>query len=366
MNRKKAEELLHKYNNGHCTEVEKALVEAWFLEYANKNSAEPTQETTEELQSHIWDRIDRATSGRRTNNLIRFIPYAVAASVLLAIGVYYFPTPADHPNPTVGDNTITIGKKNGRFVLDGGDEIILDELPNPEIIAEKGVIVKKDSTGDVYLVVEESPSAQFNVFRTEKGEELMIELADGSRVWLNAESEIRFNADFLNQGYREVYLTGEGYFDVTSNKDKPFKVISNHQELLVLGTRFNVSAYPENQNIVSTLVHGVIKIDDTILHPGQQSTRNAEGAIAIEGVDTEEFVSWKDGYFTFNGSSIQDVMAKLSRWYDCEVEYDGTISQEKIIGTISKKKNIEDALKTLQRTGIFRFKIEGRRVIVMT
>ena len=184
---------------------------------------------------------------------------------------------------------------------------------------------------------------------------------------LNAASSLKYPTSFTGSE-RRVELAGEGYFEVAHNKLKPFKVISNGQEIEVLGTHFNVNAYTDEFGIKTTLLEGSVKISAaglyTLIRPGQQALF-ANHRLSVGDADIKETIAWKDGYFDFKNESIESIMRKLSRWYDIDVQYDGKVTGEGFYGEISRFKNISEVLSMLEQTELVHFKIEGRRVTVI-
>jgi transmembrane sensor len=194
-------------------------------------------------------------------------------------------------------------------------------------------------------------------------------LPDGTKVWLNAASSLHFPTAFTG-GERRVELTGEGYFEVAKNKHLPFKVAFNDQEVQVLGTHFNIMAYPNEEASQTTLLEGSVSITkrniSRLLVPGQQAKSTIGSAgFDIKQVDTQEAVAWKNGEFLFKNTNIQSIMRQLARWYDVDVAYQGNLQNMVFGGRMSKSKNISEVLKNLELTGTIHFKIEGRRVTVM-
>ncbi|MDB5010807.1 MAG: anti-FecI sigma factor, FecR, partial [Mucilaginibacter sp.] len=169
---------------------------------------------------------------------------------------------------------------------------------------------------------------------------------------------------------RKIELTGEAYFEVAKNKEKPFKVKFNDQEVEVLGTHFDIKAYSDDPDTKTTLLEGSVKISRNnikqILAPGQQAVSDASSkGFNIQKANIQEVMAWKNGYFMFNSLSIQSIMKQASRWYDVDVVYQGNMTDKEYGGRISKYKNISELLKNLELTGTIHFKIEGRRVTVM-
>ncbi|MNR12468.1 fec operon regulator FecR [compost metagenome] len=186
---------------------------------------------------------------------------------------------------------------------------------------------------------------------------------------MNSSSSLRYPTIF-NGGERKVELTGEAYFEVKEDQSKPFKVLTATQKVEVLGTKFSINAFPEEQKVRTTLLQGSVNVQflnknkAVILKPGEQAVLS-EQQLNVITVDTEEFTSWKDGYFLFNNEPIQMAMRKLARWYDVEIVYEGDFKDIRFGGTVSRSNSLQKTLHLLEYTNKLKFKIEGRRVKIM-
>ncbi len=307
----------------------------------------------------------------------------VAASILILIttGLYFY------KNRTVDDNIaakvvepkeaiITPGDDKAILTLSDGTKIILEDAKNGILANQAGVSIQKTSDGELLYSFSNSANTVspetkenviYNKIETPIGGKYQVNLPDGSKVWLNSSSSLRFSALF-NGHTREVELSGEAYFDVSKNKGKPFRVITKDQIVEVLGTQFNINSYSDEGPIKTTLIEGSVKIiykdKVVLLSPGQQF-QPKELVSAVVEADTEEVVAWKDGYFVFKNEDIKSIMRKLSRWYNVEVSYSGNIPEVGFGGNISKSKDISEVLDVLQLTNAIHFKVEGRRITVM-
>lgn len=210
----------------------------------------------------------------------------------------------------------------------------------------------------------------YNTLTTPKGGQYQLTLADGSGVWLNASSSIRFPVSFTGK-QRSVEVTGEAYFEVTKNANKPFKVLLNGMEVAVLGTHFNVNGYTDEPGITTTLLEGSVKITKgsaaIVLAPGQQAKLTGNGKVSlIKDPDVEKAVSWKEGYFHFNNNDLETVMRELARWYDVDIvfENEGKKLEYFFSGDIGKSLNLSAVLRILEKSQVH-FRIEGKKLIVM-
>lgn len=264
------------------------------------------------------------------------------------------------------------GGKKALLTLANGAVISLDSSSSEAVAIQGNTRLRLNKGKLLYDALEgarESPTDLENMITTPAGSEYQAVLPDGTRIWLNASSSIRYPVRFGDKE-RRVMITGEVYFEVKEDKAQPFIVAAKNTEVQVLGTSFNVAAYSDEAAINTTLVEGQIQVqagdNKRLLLPGQQAIIDDEkGAIALHSVDTDEILAWKNGYFSFNHEPLESVMKKISRWYDVEVVYSGDLSGKKLDGSISRMENIHQLLMALEMTKTAHFRVEGRRIIVM-
>lgn len=223
-----------------------------------------------------------------------------------------------------------------------------------------------DSAGLVSYKASEQAEQQVLTFSSPKGKVSSIQLSDGTLVWLNSASTISFRPNFDSK-QRQVQLTGEAYFEVAPNKDRPFLVQTKQSTTQVLGTGFNIASYPNEQHTV-TLMHGSIQMHTDkaalLLKPNQQASITSDGKIATRNVDTDQVLAWKEGDFIFRDNSIQEIMSSLQQWYDIdEVVFEGK-SSELFTGSIKRSKRLSQLLKQLELISSMKFRIAERRVYV--
>lgn len=311
----------------------------------------------------------------------------IAAAVLLLICsttfYYYRQKNKDLPNQIQNasfSKPILPGGNTAFLTLANGHKIVLNEQAN-EILAKQGNnnINVTDGKLTYSPLKSVSSTVQYNLIEVPKGGQYQINLPDGTKVWLNAESSLYYPSAFaLNE--RKVKLVGEAYFEVTKDLKRPFTVESQQQQIEVLGTQFNVSAYHNDDETKTTLLEGSVKVsiknENTmgensqvkILKPGQQSiisTTWGSSVINVKSIDVDEAVAWKNGHFLFAHENIKSVMKKIERWYNVEISYQGVISKDLFVGTISRSKNLSSVLEYLELAGDVHFKIEERRIIVL-
>jgi transmembrane sensor len=368
-----AKQLLKKYKLGQCTAAEKEIVETWYLKSETENPVPLSEDAINSSLNRVWAKLDNKPLKPTTSKLWPRLTVVAASVAIIAFGVYLFNknTSSVTNNKALLAQDIGPGKVGATLILANGKRILLSDAVNGQLAKEAGVIISKTSDGQlVYEVTKiEGEPNQINTLSTSKGETYMIILPDKSKVWLNAASSLKYPTSFGNHPQRVVELSGEAYFEVTKDK-RSFKVLTAHQNVTVLGTHFNIMAYPEEHDVSTTLLEGSVKVSSTksevLLKPGQQSILNKDlGNMTLKAVDSDEAIAWKDDYFLFQGEDIYSIMRKISRWYDIEVSYKGNMENKEFAGMISRFKNISEVLKMLELTGDVHFKIEGRRILVM-
>lgn len=311
----------------------------------------------------------------------------VAASVTLLIatssaifffkynGSYFLAKNTTH---SLNKGGIAPGGNKALLTLADGSKITLDDAVTGQLAKQSGARVSKAAKGQlVYTADNTLPNSNalartvFNTIETPKGGQYQVTLPDGSRVWLNAASSLRYPTSF-NGKVRTVELTGEAYFEVAKNAHKPFKVVSNNQVVEVLGTHFNISSYSDENSVKTTLLEGSVKVLSTkanqskLLKPGEQSNISySSNSFSVQMVNTEGVIAWKNGYFLFADEDLKGIMNKFARWYNIDVQYQGNVDNLRFGGMVSRSKDLEQALKVIEQTGSVKIKIEGRRVTIM-
>lgn len=255
--------------------------------------------------------------------------------------------------------------------IDPGKEQATLSFENGKSVELKGKPIRTDSNGTFYsdgTSIAEN-TVQFATLSTPRKGQYKMTLPDGTKVFLNAESSLKFPTQFT-ENRREVELTGEGYFEVTHDIKKPFIVTTRGQKLKVLGTKFNVSSYENETAILTTLISGSVELTNSqnntpvILKPGQQGKLLSLSSIfLVDNVDTEVFTAWTSNDFHFDGTPLKEVFKQLERWYDVDVDYK-KVPNVRVHGTISREKKLSTVLYTLQQITDLQFKLTGRRIEV--
>jgi ferric-dicitrate binding protein FerR (iron transport regulator) len=322
-------------------------------------------------QRHLWPRIAAAA----------------VIIVLLTAGSYFIftkrqvkQTAAIETTQEFKNNDVAPGGNKAVLILANGAQIILDSAGNGALTQQGNTkIIKLDNGQLSYNSLNGSQTLPdkvfYNTISTPRGGQYQVVLADGSKVWLNAASSLRFPTSFAAKE-REVELTGEGYFEVAHDATKPFKVSVNGIEVRVFGTHFNINAYNDEATIKTTLLEGSVKVGkgsaSKVIRPGEQAQIENDGnalnpKIMVQAVDVDAAVAWKNGRFIFHGNNIQSVMRQLARWYDIDVNYQGNVTDEEFVGVINRSRyeNISEILDMLEKTRTVSFAISGRNVTVM-
>jgi transmembrane sensor len=299
---------------------------------------------------------------------------AVAASILLiaSLGLYFYSSKYanDDPHQTAYQNDIAPGKNGATLTLANGQKILINDALAGNIATQSGVKISKTADGRIIYEITNDNSGKigFNTLSTTRGEQSQVRLPDGTLVFLNAESSLKYPTSFVKLDKRQVFLLGEGYFEVAKDKLHPFIVKTNRQDVEVLGTHFNINAYDNEVNVKTTLLEGSIKVSANSSHkflkPNEQSTLQQNGNIIINEADAQTFIAWKNNQFVFDSENIQAVMRMIERWYNVDVEYVGEITDEKFWGGVSRFDNVSKVLKSLESTGKVHFKIEGKKIYV--
>jgi len=378
MQHKDAIELLKKYNAGTCTAEEKALLESWYLQHEAERPLDFPQEAREKQLDEIWASLPVHENERTRVYLWPKLAAACVLFIALSSGIYFYQSKSKVSKTTQSrkelTSTIIPGGTKAILILANGKKINLDDASKAELAKESGLKITKSADGKLVYVIPKSNSKDvtFNTIETPRGGQYQIVLPDGSQVWLNAASSIRYPTSFSTVS-RTVSITGEAYFEVTKNPHLPFKVSSGTQTVEVLGTHFNISAYQDEDGIKTTLMEGSVKVTNdkyksaATLRPGQQSVITASSkAIDVRIADTEDILAWKNGSFNFNNEDIYSIMRKLSRWYDVDISYTNQeIQRQRFSGSIPRASNISEVLHFLEYTGTVHFKVSERRIYVM-
>jgi transmembrane sensor len=263
---------------------------------------------------------------------------------------------------------IAPGTSKAVLTLADGSTVALDQS-GKQVIQQGNTAIQQNGSKLSYTDSKEHTAVTYNTLTTPMAAQFQLTLPDGTHVWLNAGSSIHFPTAF-NQKERTVSVTGELYFEVAQNATAPFIVkVDQRQEIMVLGTSFNVNAYTNEPSINTTLTTGKLKVNTAghpgeILQPGQQAKVSNTGTIQVQTMDVEQAIAWKDGWFQFHNAYLPEVMRQIARWYDLDVTFEGKDPGRLFEGRIQKDLPLSEVLQILEAYHV-NFKINGKKIVVM-
>jgi transmembrane sensor len=361
LNKEEVRVMLENFRLGRATEKEKALLETWYLTYREEGAEIPDMAERLAAVDLVWTKLEN--EHRPVKRMVRWRSIAAAAILILSAGTYFI-WQFTHAPITVSElagtkKDIAPGTNKATITIAGSGTVVLDstragiEVHSGDLTYDDNTKINANLTTDTKMLTLQTP----------KGGTYRLVLPDGSIVWLNAASRLVFPSTFNGQKQREVELSGEGYFEVAKNKAVPFIVKSHGQKVEVLGTHFDINSYDDEPLTKTTLLEGRVRIGTTILKPGEQAEKSDAG-IHIVPADIDEVMGWKNNYIVFQDEKIENVMRKISRWYDVEVVYEGEMPTDDFGGRVNKRFYISQVLKKLELTNKVHFKVAGRRIIV--
>ena len=403
---KEAKALIEKYKAGTCTPEEMRLIDKWLLETHMGERSELSAEDFEQISREVW--LNVLANREQPAKQVKLWPgfrikpgmtglIAAAAVAAVVFGVWFFQYRGISPDVKSGDevakvNDIAPGKNGATITLANGKVIELSDAKSGVIVGngkiayysspddigtplhdEIASIPRNDGQGTDGKGGEAGAAAQMLTASTAKGQTYQFTLPDGTKVWLNADSKISFPIQF-NGAERKILLIGEGYFEVSKNKARPFIVKTENQTVTVLGTHFNISGYSGDLVTTTTLVEGSVRVSafdqysggsSVVLKPNEQSIQNPRGGMQVLKVDVSEALDWKNGDFIFREEPLAEIMKSVGRWYNVDVIYAEDVDQmQTFSGSVSRSKPVSAILGIMQSTHQVKFKIEGRRVYV--
>ncbi len=388
--------LLSKHINDDLSPNERLLLDEW----ANRSAA--NRKLLNDIDDHdalkqelkdfdrLWNWFGKSMSAKFENTLPgklvemqqpkkqAWFKWIAAACFLLIISASYFiffnkQNVNSEITPIAKTNDVPPGTYKAKLTLDNGATIILDNAKSGELTKQGSTVVLNQEGQLVYSSSKNIASSEtlYNTLTTGRGETYPATLSDGSKVWLNNETSIRYPVAFTGSERRIELNGGEAYFEVVHNSAKPFKVIVNGTEVEVLGTQFAISAFPNEQNTKTSLLTGKVKVtandaSSKILVPGNQANVDRSGSISIvKDADVQGSIAWVRGYFHFEEADMSAVLRQLARWYNIEVVNEAGISSAKIHGDVERNIPLSKVLANLEKMGNVKFKIQDRKVIVL-
>jgi transmembrane sensor len=349
--------------------------------------------SAEEVSSGNPDSGLRGSGGRLFLLRPVFLKWSAAAVLVVAVAVGgYRVLYKKQINTSIAANNVAVssagivpGSNKAILTLAGGNQIVLTNAQNGVLSQQGNIKVIKLDNGKLSYQSDANRTEAarsgggaankgglaYNTITTPRGGQYQIVLSDGTKVWLNAASSLKFPAVFGGDT-RQVELSGEAYFEVAKDKNRPFKVLAGASLVEVLGTHFDIMAYGDEKVIRTTLLEGSVKMEKgktetegRLLQPGEQGALDINsGALSAREVNVRAAVAWKDGYYFFDRTSTEDVMRQIARWYDVEIIYQGAVPRDEIVGRIPRTANVSEVLHIMELIGIH-FKIDGRKIIVL-
>jgi ferric-dicitrate binding protein FerR (iron transport regulator) len=398
MDKVQARLIAEKFASGICTAEEHDALFAWLISLPLPESSVLMEEFSgifETLQAvpgrqDLWNKIYEKLDEPRLENTERpsvfRLPvaapawrkwmFAAAASVLIFLtGSIFFFTGKKTPPSVMLQPThdVAPGGNKATLTLANGTVIVLDSIRDGQLAVQGNTkVVKLNNSSLVYQTgaqASDSIAVAYNTITTPKGGQYQLILPDGSTVWLNSASSLKFPTVFRGKN-RQVELSGEGYFEIEKNIDMPFTVSVNHMQVKVLGTRFDIMAYADEKTVNTTLLQGAVEVEQGTLGkqlaPGEQAVLDGPGnKLDVVRADIQKVMAWKNGVFEFDNTDMATIMRQLSRWYDIDVQYKVKPDMAELGGSISKKLNLSQVLNLLETNGINHFIIEGKKVTVL-
>lgn len=368
--------LLNKFvRDEELSALERKTIELWIEKSAHNRAVFEELQNKEKVAQNLVD-FDIAQS--RTEDSLHMLHtlldrrksashwkrWLVAAAILFTVSI---PIMLYLNFRTSNIQTTVTASASGEDILPGMDQATLTfddgktiELTHQAVTVNGDAILYADGTKVA------STTMKYATLSTPRKGQYKITLADGTRVWLNAESSLKYPAQF-SQGKRQVELKGEGYFEVAHDKARPFIVTAGGQEVKVLGTRFNINAYHNEPHILTTLVEGSVQLSDMahkstlLLKPSQQAIFTS-GKFDVNTLDTESYTAWTENEFSFRGASMGEVLRQLERWYDLDVDYSSVPTGLEVTASLKRDKKLSSVLQILEKATDIHFQMKGRRL----
>lgn len=381
MDIKQAKELLQRYQTGNISPSEKELIERWFRQLVETGEFSWSEEEKtlirEKMEADMMKKIQPPADVHRIRFVNTRLWWAASVAVLLGTGLYFLfvNNKTAEPSPvvqatTVQDDVPAPRLNRAMITLSNGQTVYLDSMDNGAVVTQGNVKLVKLSNGEIKYEPGRIADAkvQYNTLFNPRGSKVIyMLLTDGTKVWLNAGSSLKYPVVFTGNK-REVSVTGEAYFEVAKNKAKPFEVHAGDVKVEVLGTHFNINAYSDENVIETSLLEGGVKVAKggltDILQPGQQAIFNKElNDLKKVKVEMDGVLAWKNGLFQFDGDDIAGIMRQISRWYDVEVICPDKMPVRHFEGKITRSTMLSDVLHILELSGV-KFRVEGKRITV--
>lgn len=365
--------LTQRYRANECTPKELDEFLQWYEGLDDPEIPEVYQEGTAEAEAYVnehYRRFGKRVRAGQRSKVVRFWLRVAAALILLAAGVLWFimhQRPVLQPPAIALQNDAKPGGDHATLTLANGQTISLDSTGNGNIASIDGMQVIKVDSGQLALKGSAGTQTQaYNTLATPRGGRFAIQLPDGTKVWLNAATTLKFPVAFSGNE-RRVQLDGEAYFEVAHDAQKPFYVTARGQQIKVLGTHFNVNSYADENGIRTTLLQGSVQVSaagkEALLKPGQEAILQS-GNITTQKANMERATAWKDGLLDMDGQSLEEIMRQVSRWYNVDVEYvGGSAPNIKLSGQMDRGLMLSEIINSLQQMHV-RCRMEGGKLII--
>lgn len=367
------ETLLEKYHNGNCSDEELQELYQWYETYGDTNRLELPDSITRNRQQYLDVKFEEFKllqgNGRiiSIKRLKRFFAAAAMLVVLFGIGwmLKVSVNKKEKSHILVVKNDVLPGHAGAVLTLGDGSKVVLDSAGNA-LVARQGTSRIRNVNGHlIYSTGEATTKVVYNILSTPKARQYQLTLPDGTKVWLNAESSIRYPVAFAGNE-RKVEITGEAYFEVVHNASQPFRVFAGKTEIEDIGTHFNVNAYGDEPLLKTTLLEGAIRVNGQLLKPGQQAQLSGDQGIKIvELPDAGSVVAWKDGVINFSAADVATLLRQIERWYNVQVRIEGQLPDIYLTGTIPNSMKLSSVMKVLELNKI-KCSLQGNELIVST
>lgn len=372
MEKGRAKELLERYRNGRCSDAERRLVERWYVQMTDTmDDVELTASDYARIDQNLRNQLSEIQQ-TKVKRLRSLLPYAAAVAIV-CLATWWF---IDNRPPATGGfvagatEDILPGGTRAFLTLADGQTLELSDAQSGIVIGNDGVSYTNGGT----LVDDPALSTQIQTLTVPNGGTYQLTLPDGSSVWLNAASTLKYPGRF-DDNERVVELEGEAYFSVSNMVNKPdgqavpFKVLCAGQVVEVLGTEFNVQAYADEPTVKTTLVEGSVRVEtpggntSVVLLPGEQSSVSTQGRLTKTNVSLTKEIAWKSGVFYFEKTSFAELMRQASRWYDIEIQYANGVPQATFSGVMSRQVSLKTLIEFLGESTA-KFTLESKTLTI--
>jgi len=369
--------LAEKYLNGNATEVEKEALHNWYnhvnegdTEIVVSAQADTLNGTKARILSQLQQQIarDKKPDAPVVPMRRKWLPWVAAAFIIAAAGTYLLQQPEKQERTTAVLPIAPAGNK-AMLTLGNGTVVDLNAATDGAITEQHGTTVNKQQALLIYDAGNSEAQPTINKLSVPRGGKYRLILPDGTKVWLNAASELQFPTAFTSKE-RVVELNGEGYFEVAADADQPFIVKTNGLRVEVLGTHFNVKAYADESTTNTALLEGSVRIvtangNSSLLKPGDLAKVAADHNISItQDADLSLAVAWKEGFFAYRNADITVILREIGRWYDMDINYEGPVTRRRFTGKVSRSYSLAETLSILEASDLH-FRQTGKKIIVL-